>query len=56
MHTGRDPGLWTMAFIDRSTRSGAVLLTNSEKGHEVAIAMLENLNINQNFLNFLRSH
>jgi CubicO group peptidase (beta-lactamase class C family) len=56
MHTGRDPGLWTMAYIDRSNRSGAVLLTNSDNGHEVAMQMLESLNINQDFLNFLRAH
>lgn len=56
MHTGRDPGLWTMAFIDRATRSGAVYLTNSEKGHEAVLAMLQNIKINQDFLNFLRAH
>jgi len=56
MHTGRDPGLWTLAFIDRGTRSGAVYLTNSDKGHEAVFAMLQNINANQDFLNFLRAH
>jgi CubicO group peptidase (beta-lactamase class C family) len=56
MHTGRDPGLFTLAFIDRTSRSGAVILTNSEKGHEAILPVLQDIKVNQKVLNFLLAH
>jgi CubicO group peptidase (beta-lactamase class C family) len=54
MHTGKDEGVFTFAYLNRSTRDGAVILTNSDNGYKIVLPVLERLNSSPAFLRFLR--
>ncbi|MEO6918433.1 MAG: serine hydrolase domain-containing protein [Collimonas sp.] len=53
MHTGKDEGVFTFAYLNRTTRDGAVILTNSDNGYKIIRPVLERLNSSQAFLRFL---
>ena len=54
MHTGRDPGLFTFAYLDKTTGDGAVILTNGEHGDKCALPLLAQSSAAPAFLNYLR--
>jgi hypothetical protein len=55
MHTGKDEGVFTFAYLNRASRDGAVILTNSDNGWKAIIPVLEELNASPAYLAFLRS-
>jgi CubicO group peptidase (beta-lactamase class C family) len=55
MHTGRDPGLFTFAWLDKSTGDGAVILTNGEHGDKAVLPLLEALGTEPAFLAYLKA-
>ncbi len=55
MHTGKDDGLFTFAYLDKASRSGAVIMTNGDNGYKIVIPVLERLHINPEFLRFLQN-
>ncbi|WP_216595015.1 serine hydrolase domain-containing protein [Collimonas arenae] len=54
MHTGKDEGVFTFAYLNRTSRDGAVILTNSDNGYKIILPVLERLNSSAAFLRFLR--
>lgn len=54
MHTGKDAGVFTFAYIDRERREGTVILTNSDNGYKIILPILERLDTRPEFLTFLR--
>jgi hypothetical protein len=54
MHTGKDEGVFTFAYLNRTTRDGAVIFTNSDNGYKIILPLLDRLNTSPAFLNFLR--
>ncbi len=54
MHTGKDDGVFTFAYIDRERREGAVILTNSDNGYKIILPLLERMDSRPAFLTFLR--
>jgi CubicO group peptidase (beta-lactamase class C family) len=54
MHTGKDDGVFTFAYLNRATRDGVVIFTNSGNGYKVILPVLELLNTDSDFLRFLR--
>lgn len=55
MHTGRDPGLFTFAWLCPTTGNGGVILTSGDKGSEVVIRALRDLAAEPEFIDFLVS-
>ncbi len=55
MHTGKDPGLFTFAYLNKTTRDGAVILTNSDHGWKAVLPVLERFAASPAYLAFLRS-
>lgn len=55
MHTGRDPGLYTFAYISPATRSGAVILTNGENGKRIIPLILRDLNAPDAFVELMQA-
>jgi CubicO group peptidase (beta-lactamase class C family) len=55
MHTGDDEGVRTFVYIDRSTREGAVILTNGENGNALILPILERLGTPSVILNYVGS-
>jgi beta-lactamase family protein len=55
MHTGRDPGLFTLGFFDPDERTGTIIFTNSEKGAEVVVPLLQLLGADPVFIAYLES-
>jgi len=55
MHTGKDEGVFTLAYLDRSTGEGAVILTSSDNGAKVVLPVLERLNASPEFIGYLKS-
>jgi CubicO group peptidase (beta-lactamase class C family) len=53
MHTGRDPGLFTVGFIDPVERTGTIIFTNSERGAEVVVPLLHLLEADPVFIAYL---
>lgn len=53
MHTGRDPGLYTYAYLCPTTGSGAVILTNGQNGNKIVLPLLKDLEAEPEFLDFL---
>ncbi|MES2130362.1 MAG: serine hydrolase domain-containing protein [Pseudomonadota bacterium] len=53
MHTGRDEGVFTLAYLDRTSGDGAVIFTNSADGHKIMLPLLERLHANAEFYKFL---
>ena len=54
MHTGKDDGLFTFAYVNRTTGDGAVILSNGEEGYNLIIPILERLRSSQVFVSFLK--
>lgn len=54
MHTGKDDGVFTFAYLNRATRDGTVIFTNSDNGYKIILPILERLDANPDFLRFLR--
>ncbi|MGB7192541.1 MAG: serine hydrolase domain-containing protein [Collimonas pratensis] len=54
MHTGKDEGVFTFAYLNRTSRDGAVILTNSDNGYKIVLPVLERLNSSPAFLRYLR--
>ena len=54
MHTGKDEGVFTLAYLDRSSRDGTVIFTNSENGYKIVIPLLERLGAKPDYLRYLR--
>lgn len=50
MHTGRDPGLYTFAWLSPTTQSGSVILTNGEDGQKLVPGILHDLEAPQWFV------
>lgn len=55
MHTGKDQGLFTFAYLNRTTKDGAVILTNGDKGGTIAMPVLERLGTSAEFVAFLKA-
>jgi len=55
MHTGRDDGVFTFAYLNRSTHAGAVIFTNSDNGDKLVLPILERLGASPPFLRYLQS-
>jgi CubicO group peptidase (beta-lactamase class C family) len=55
MHTGKDAGVFTFAYLDPATGDGAVILTNSDKGGNIVIPILERLGARAAFVRYLKS-
>jgi hypothetical protein len=54
MHTGKDEGVFTLAYVNRTTRNGVVIFTNSDVGYLMVLPILEQTGANPAFLRFLR--
>ena len=54
MHTGKDDGVFTFAYLNRYTKDGVVIFTNSGNGYKIILPVLELLDTNADFLRFLR--
>lgn len=55
MHTGKDDGVFTFAYLNRTTGDGAVILTNGEEGYKAVIPVLERLGTSAAFVTFLKA-
>lgn len=55
MHTGKDDGVFTFAWIDRRTGDGGVILTNGDNGGLLVLPILERLGVAADYLAFLKS-
>jgi len=55
MHTGKDDGIFTFAYVDRMTNDGVVIFTNSDNGYKMILPILERVHTLPAFLRFLRS-
>ncbi|OWK33216.1 esterase EstB [Sphingomonas dokdonensis] len=54
LHTGKDPGAFTFAAIDRASGNGIVILTNSDNGWRVILPILERTGSDPKLIAFLR--
>ncbi len=54
MHTGKDDGIFTFAYLNRSSRDGAVIFTNGEDGYKIILPVLERLHTSPAFIRFLQ--
>lgn len=52
-HTGKDNGVFTLAYFSPSTRSGTVILTNGDEGAQIVLPVLDRLDRNRAFVKFL---
>lgn len=55
MHTGKDDGVFTFAYLSKTTRDGMVILTNGDSGHKAVFPVLEKLGTNPRFLAYLHA-
>ena len=55
LHTGRDKGVATFAYLVPSTRQGAVILTNGDGGLDLVLPVLEALGADAEFVVALRA-
>lgn len=55
VHTGKDEGVFTFAYLNRTTGDGAVILTNSDNGAAVVLPILERLGADPAFVRYLKS-
>ena len=53
MHTGMDPGVFTLGYFDPSARSGVIIFTNSSNGPHIILPVLKLLNADPDFIAFL---
>lgn len=54
MHTGKDEGTFSFAYLNRKTKDGVVIFTNSDVGYKIILPILDRTNTNPAFLKFLR--
>jgi hypothetical protein len=54
MHTGKDEGVFTFAYLNRTRRDGVVIFTNSDNGYKIILPLLDRLHTSPEFLRFLR--
>lgn len=55
MHTGKDTGVATFAYVNLTDQSATVILTNSDNGLNLVIPILEHLNVDPELLAYLRA-
>jgi len=55
MHTGKDPGVFTLAYYNPDTKNGTIILTNSDNGAKAILAVLERIGGDAPFINYLRA-
>ncbi len=55
MHTGRDPGLFTLVFFDAGAQTGTVVFTNGQNGPQVILPLFEMLHVDPDFIAFLKN-
>lgn len=55
MHTGKDEGVFTFAYLSKSTQDGVVILTNGDGGYKAVIPVLEKLGTNPRYLAYLHA-
>lgn len=53
MHTGMDPGVFTLGYFDPSAHSGVVIFTNSVNGPRIILPILQMLNADPDFIAYL---
>lgn len=54
MHTGKDDGLFTFAYLNLTTLSATVIFTNSDQGGNIVLPILDRLAADPGFVAFLR--
>jgi CubicO group peptidase (beta-lactamase class C family) len=52
-HTGKDKGVFTLAYFSPTNRSGTVILTNGAEGARIVLPLLDGLDRNSAFVKFL---
>lgn len=55
MHTGKDTGVATFAYVNLTDQSATVIFTNSDNGLQIVIPILEHLNVDPELLAYLRA-
>ena len=55
VHTGKDTGVATFAYINLTDQSATVILTNSDNGFHVVIPILEHLDVDPALVAYLRA-
>lgn len=55
MHTGKDEGIFTFAYLSPTTRNGVLILTSSENGYRIIFPILHKLGIDHDFVNLIKS-
>ncbi len=53
MHTGMDPGVFTLGYFDPVARSGVIIFTNSSNGPHIILPHLKLLNADPDFIAYL---
>jgi len=53
MHTGMDPGVFTLGYFNPSARSGVIIFTNSSNGPRIILPLLKLLNADSDFIAYL---
>lgn len=53
MHTGMDPGVFTLGYFDPSARTGVIIFTNSSNGPHIILPLLKLLNADPDFVAYL---
>lgn len=53
MHTGMDPGVFTLGYFDPGARSGVIIFTNSSNGPRIILPLLKLLNADPDFIAYL---
>ena len=54
LHTGMDEGVFTLGYINTAARSGTIIFTNSARGPQIILPILDLLGKDRAFVNFLR--
>ncbi|MBY0572522.1 MAG: beta-lactamase family protein [Undibacterium sp.] len=55
MHTGKDEGIFTFAYINSTTRSGIVVFTSSENGYKIILPILDQMVEDKSFITLLHA-
>jgi CubicO group peptidase (beta-lactamase class C family) len=53
MHTGNDPGVFTLGYFNPRSRSGVIIFTNSGNGPRVILPLLKMLDADPDFIAYL---
>jgi CubicO group peptidase (beta-lactamase class C family) len=53
MHTGMDPGAFTLGYFDPGARSGVIIFTNSSNGPRIILPLLKLLGADPDFIAYL---